>query len=367
MQRPIVLGIVGDSAAGKTTLAEGLAELLGRQRVTLVSADDYHRWDRSERAALGVSPLHPDSNHLDILELHLERLHYGQPILKPVYDHATGTLVRPEYVQPREYVIVEGLLGFNTDVLRQFYDVRVFLDPTEDLRRVWKVERDTALRGYAPARVLDELARNEPLAASFVRPQREHAHVVVRVQPPEGVSPDRAGGDLDARLVLRPTIPHPDLSGLFDGGRPAPAGVRLGLGRDGGRPVDILEIDGRVTRDEAAALSAEIWRHLPDLRPIAPELFGRYREGSDVKHSQPLALTQLLLVYHVLREQAGLAVRRFARPVAALARLQVPSAGRDVDAAEAESAGAAASRASASKAGASRDGASQPGAPSSRA
>jgi phosphoribulokinase len=321
MQRPIVLGIVGDSGAGKTTLAEGLAELLGRDRVTLVSADDYHRWDRAERAALGVSPLDPGSNHLDILELHLERLHYGQPILKPVYDHAHGTLVRPEYVQPRDYVVVEGLLGFHSDVLRQFYDVRVFLDPSESLRRVWKIERDTAVRGYAPGRVLDELARNEPLAAAFVRPQREHAHVVVRFQPPEGVPAERAGGNLDVRLVLRPTIPHPDLTGLLDGGRPA-GGVRLGLGRDGGLPVDILEIDGRVSAEEAAALTAEIWRHLPDLRPIAPELFGRYREGSEPRHSQTLALTQLLFVYHVLRAQAGLAARRFAPPVAALTRLR---------------------------------------------
>ena len=105
-RRPILLGIVGDSAAGKTTITRGLTRLLGADRVTHVCADDYHKYDRAERARLNITPLHPDCNFLDILELHLERAHYGQAMLKPVYDHSTGSLVRPEYVEPREFVIV---------------------------------------------------------------------------------------------------------------------------------------------------------------------------------------------------------------------------------------------------------------------
>ena len=130
-RRPIILGLVGDSAAGKTTLTQGLMSILGRECVTHVCTDDYHKHDRQERARLGITPLHPDCNYMDIMELQIERLHYGQPILKPVYDHAAGTLVRPKYVQPREFVIVEGLLGFATPVLEQFYDVKVYLDRTE--------------------------------------------------------------------------------------------------------------------------------------------------------------------------------------------------------------------------------------------
>ena len=106
-RRPIILGIVGDSAAGKTTLTKGIARILGPERVTHVCTDDYHRYDRRERAELGITALHPECNYIDILEQHIERLHYGLPILKPKYDHATGTLVRPEYVVPREFVIVD--------------------------------------------------------------------------------------------------------------------------------------------------------------------------------------------------------------------------------------------------------------------
>jgi len=317
-----VLGIVGDSAAGKTTITRGLTQLLGKDRVTHICADDYHKYDRVERARLNITPLHPDCNYLDILELHLERAHYGEAMLKPVYDHRTGSLVRPEYVVPREFVIVEGLLGFHTQVMRQFYDVKVFLDPPEDLRRQWKIQRDTAKRGYTPEQVLAELAKREADSRNFIRPQREFADVVVRFYPRANNGSDQADSHLNVHLVLRPTIPHPDLSYLFDQEKRGASGVRLELGRDGGRPVDFLEVDGNVSREHAEELEETIWSHLPDLRPLHADQFGDYNYGSDVRHSDPLALTQLLITYHLLRAYSKDAPIPFARPIAALNRLQ---------------------------------------------
>ena len=317
-----MLGIVGDSAAGKTTITRGLTQLLGKDRVTHICADDYHKYDRVERARLNITPLHPDCNYLDILELHLERAHYGEAMLKPVYDHRTGSLVRPEYVVPREFVIVEGLLGFHTQVMRQFYDVKVFLDPPEDLRRQWKIQRDTAKRGYTPEQVLAELAKREADSRNFIRPQREFADVVVRFYPRANNGSDQADSHLNVHLVLRPTIPHPYLSYLFDQEKRGASGVRLELGRDGGRPVDFLEVDGNVSREHAEELEETIWSHLPDLRPLHADQFGDYNYGSDVRHSDPLALTQLLITYHLLRAYSKDAPIPFARPIAALNRLQ---------------------------------------------
>jgi phosphoribulokinase len=321
-RRPIVLGIVGDSAAGKTTITRGLTRLLGPENVTHVCADDYHKYDRIERARLNITALHPDCNYLDILELHLERAHYGQPMLKPVYDHRTGTLVRPEYLVPREFVIVEGLLGFHAATSRPFYDVKVFLDPPEDLRRRWKIKRDTSKRGYAREQVLAELERREQDSRDFIRPQREFADMVVQFYPDKGVDLDETDGHLNVRLVLRPTIPHPDLSYLFEHDERRSAGIRLKLGRDSGRPVDFLDIDGNVGREHAAELEDAIWKHLPDLRPLAADQFGDYIDGSEARHSDPLALTQLLITYHLLRACSGNASLRFASPTAALSRLK---------------------------------------------
>ncbi len=325
-QRPILLGIVGDSAAGKTTITRGLVNILGAEQVTHICTDDYHKYDRVQRAQLGITPLHPDCNYVDVMELHLERLHYGQPILKPVYDHAAGTLVRPDYVLARQFVIVEGLLGFLTPTMRQFFDVKVFLDPPEDLRWAWKIKRDTSKRGYTPEEVQAERQRREPDSQAFIRPQREHADIVVRFAPADGVATENVEPRLDARLVLRPTINHPDLSYLLEKEGDATPGIRLELGRDQGRPADFLEIGGSVTAEHAAELEDAVWQHLPDLRPVGAETFGAYQDRSEVRHSQTLALTQLLITYHLLRKYGDLSQLPFAPAVAALSRLSAAQA-----------------------------------------
>lgn len=304
-KRPILLGLVGDSAAGKSTLSYGIAEILGREWVTIVCADDYHKYDRRERAALGITPLHPDCNYLDILELHLRQLRQGQPILKPVYDHSTGTFTRPEYVKPTPFVIVDGLLAFYRKTTRHCFDVKVYLDPPEDLRRVWKIRRDTTKRGYTVEQVLAELERREPDSQAFIRPQRRYADIVVQFYPPEGVSPDEAGSNLNVRLILRPTIPHPDITVLpcvgLDRCSLDQHYIRLRLDRDSGQPVDVLEIDADVPTADARELERCIWANLPVDAPTPhPEAIGWFTHGREVRHSHPLALAQILVAYHML-------------------------------------------------------------------
>lgn len=321
-RRPIILGVVGDSASGKTTISQGLTRILGAERCTYVCTDDYHKYDRQERADRRISALHPECNYIDIMQLHMEQLHYGQPILKPVYDHSDGRLVRPKYVLPNEFVIVEGLLGFSTEVLRDFFDVKVYLSPEEDLRAIWKAKRDTAKRGYTVEQVREALHRREPFSAGFIRPQRNYADIVVNFFPPGEASQneDRSHSNMNVRLILRPTIPHPNLSYLLEGNNGSR--VRLELGRDQGKPVDFLDIDGAVSPAQARRLADAVWQHMPELRPEDESQFGNYQEGTEMQHSHPLALTQLLITYHLLRKYADLADIPFAEPVAALSRLQ---------------------------------------------
>ena len=155
--RPVMLAIAGDSAAGKTTLTRGIAAALGADRATALCVDDYHRYDRVERRSVPFTVLNPECNYMDVMEQHLQLLALGRPILKPVYDHATGQLVRPVLVEPREFVIVEGLLPLHTKLSRACFDISVYLDPPEDIRRKWKLKRDCAERGYTREQVLAEL------------------------------------------------------------------------------------------------------------------------------------------------------------------------------------------------------------------
>jgi phosphoribulokinase len=196
MPRPSLLGIVGDSAAGKTTLTRGLVRILGADRVTHIDGDHYHRCTRAQRAEAGITPLHPDANHLDILEQHLIHLRGGEPILKPVYRHRDGTLAPSEYVTPAQFTIVEGMLGFHTPAMRDTYDVRIFLDPPEDLRRRWKVQRDCSRRGYSTDEVLAELDRREADAETFIRPQHRCADIVISFMPGDRGDP----AHLDVRV-----------------------------------------------------------------------------------------------------------------------------------------------------------------------
>jgi phosphoribulokinase len=292
-----MLAIAGDSAAGKTTITSGLVRALGPERCTAVCVDDYHRYDRAERKNLPFTALHPDCNYVDIMEQQLQLLATGHPILKPVYDHHTGELTRPQYVEPREFVIVEGLLPLHTKLAQACFDVTVYLNPPEEIRTDWKVKRDTTHRGYAREQVLAELARREPESEAFIRPQRRRADIVVRFAPVTQRD-DPPGTPLSAELLLRPTIRHPDLSAvLADSG----GSMHLKLTRDeDGRPVDALHIHGYAPSEDSRMLEKAIWAILGE-RTELPAVLGDLGDG---KRSEPLAVTQLLLLYHLMEAAA---------------------------------------------------------------
>ena len=306
--KPILLGIVGDSAAGKTTLTKGIAQVLGEDNVTVICTDDYHRYDRAQRAEMKISALHPDCNYLDIIEQHLGLLGNGEAILKPIYNHSTGKFDPPEYIEPRQYVIVEGLLGYSTRKMLDSYDVTTYLAPPESLRAAWKIKRDTRKRGYTEEQVLAQLRQREPDSEAFIRPQRKWSDMIVSFYPPEDAEGDV--GDnllLNANLILRPTIPHPDLSSILnDKGNHLGDAIRLGLDRDMGKPVDILKIDGHATQEQVRELEKIMCNEVPYLGQFC-SLEGNQELGNitgttgETLQSYPLALTQLLITYHMLK------------------------------------------------------------------
>jgi phosphoribulokinase len=305
-QRPIILGIVGDSAAGKTTLTRGIAQVLGEENVTIICTDDYHRYDRQQRAEMGISALHPDCNYLDIIQQHLSLLRTGQPILKPIYNHHSGCFDPPEYIKPSQFVIVEGLLGYSSRGARDSYDVKVYLAPPEPLRHAWKIKRDTSKRGYTTEQVLDQLRKRESDSEEFIRPQRQWADMIVSFYPPAATS-EQSDLMLNVRLVLRPTIPHPDLNSILHlNDESRESAVRLVLDRDMGKPVDVLEIDGHATSEQVRDLERAFCNEVPHLGQFCT-LEGNQDIGKivgttgETLQSYPLAMTQLLITYHVLK------------------------------------------------------------------
>ncbi|TGD84980.1 phosphoribulokinase [Mycolicibacterium sp. CH28] len=294
-RRPVLLAIAGDSAAGKTTVAKGIVDALGPHRCTLLSTDDYHRYDRYERAHQPFTALHPDCHHLGILAQHLQLLATGQPILKPVYDHSTGRLIRPQLVEPTEVIVVEGLLPLHSKLARACFDITVYLDPPEHIRRGWKVTRDTTTRGYTEEQVLAELIEREPESAAFIRPQRAHADIVVRFAPIEARD-DPPGTPLSAALLMRTTVGQPDLSEALQPGMARTMHMRLARDADG-RPVDSVHVHGYASPEDRATAEKMVWHALGLDGSAPPEALGRI--GAD-ERSTPLAITQMLLLHHVL-------------------------------------------------------------------
>jgi phosphoribulokinase len=289
MPRPVMLGIVGDSGSGKTTITRGLVRVLGDDVVTHFCADDYHRYDRRQRAERAITPLSPDCNYLDVLSQDLGHLRANEAILKPVYRHADGSFGPPAYIEPGRFVVTEGLLAFHTRQLREMFDVRVYLDPPEEIRRRWKVQRDCARRGYTTDQVLAELDRREPDSEAFIRPQRHHADVVVSFRPGQSDEPDR----LDAHLVLRGSLPQPDLSALD---------VDIALDAESGEQV--LRVPGTIDPANAAEIEEAIWMRMHFAKHLRQQRLGEYTVGTELHRSDALGLAQLLILYHVVTARA---------------------------------------------------------------
>jgi phosphoribulokinase len=297
MARPIILGVVGDSAAGKTTISKGLVEILGPENVTHIGTDDYHRYDRAERAEHGITPLNPDCNYIDIMSQHVRHLRDGEPILKPVYGHGNGTFGRPEYVFPKRFAVIEGLLGYHTEELCDSHDVRVFLAPPEELRREWKIKRDTSKRGYTEEQVLEELDKREPDSAAFIRPQRRHADMIVSFQPGEDSE------KLDAEVMLSENLSHPDLSVLLD--HNGEQGITLEEDRTGWRR---LYIHGDLDPERGAAIEEAVWEKMQFAQQLRTERLGEFSVGDEKHRSESLAIVQVLILYHLVTAKAAVAV-----------------------------------------------------------
>src|SRR3989337_3840079 len=134
---PLMLGIGGDSGTGKSTLGGGMHKIFGADKITNINLDDYHTFDRAQRKIYGLTAIHPAANNMALMGKHAGQLKNGEKIIKPVYDHSTGTFADPEEVGPRSIVIIGGGFPFFTQELRDVFDLKVYLDPDEELKRNW--------------------------------------------------------------------------------------------------------------------------------------------------------------------------------------------------------------------------------------
>lgn len=182
-RRPFVLGIAGDSGAGKDTYSDALKGLFGDHSVVTLSGDDYHLWDRQKPMWQVMTHLNPTANDIEAFANDLVALTDGKPIQSRHYDHQTGRMSKPLKIKSNDFIFASGLHALFLPILRNCYNLSVYLDIDEDLRRHFKLQRDVTVRGHTVARVLASFDRREPDSMRFIRPQAAHADLVFSLKP----------------------------------------------------------------------------------------------------------------------------------------------------------------------------------------
>ncbi len=250
-----MIGIGGDSGAGKHTIGADLARLLGK-RLTLLNGDDDHRWERGDSMWTRYTHLDPRGNHLAAQMESLIALRNNRQVRRRHYDHSTGRFTEPLLVAPSDFMCIVGLHPFYLPSQRQVFHLRIFVNPAEELRQNWKVARDMSRRGYSKEQVLEQIERRRPDADKYVMPQMKHADIVVRHLPLSADGEPRAEDhssqtDLALELEMSSALEPLQLVDALEG---VPT-LQVTWQPDEALTRDRLVITGTITAEELAALA----------------------------------------------------------------------------------------------------------------
>ena len=185
MENILVIGIAGGSGSGKTTLMNNIVSHF-TEDITVLSHDSYYRrhdeMTYEERCQLNYDE--PAALETELMVRHLDCLRNGEAIDCPVYDFTVHN--RSDEVvaiKPSRIIIVEGILIFENEALRDLMDIRIFVDTDADIRLCRRVKRDVNKRGRSLESVLSQYQQTvKPMYEKYVEPSKKYAHILV----PEG-------------------------------------------------------------------------------------------------------------------------------------------------------------------------------------
>ena len=181
--KPIVFGVAGGTASGKTTVARSILDQVGARHIAYLPHDAYYRdmahLPLEQRARQNYD--HPDALESDLLARHIRELVAGRPVPLPVYNFADYTR-RPDTVQvdPAPVILVDGILIFAEPELRALMDIKVFVETDADIRLIRRLERDTRERGRTlSGTIFQYLDTVRPMDLEFVQPSRRYADIIL--------------------------------------------------------------------------------------------------------------------------------------------------------------------------------------------
>ena len=178
-----IIGIAGGTGSGKSTVVNKILERIPASHVALVPQDSYYK-DSShlpleERQKINFD--HPDSLEFDLLVEHLRLMKEGWSVEQPIYSYLTCTRSKETVtVEPRDVVIVEGILIYTHMPLVREIDIKVFVDADSDDRLGRVIERDMMERGRSVQQVLERYEKTvKPMHLQFIEPSKRYADIIV--------------------------------------------------------------------------------------------------------------------------------------------------------------------------------------------
>lgn len=193
-KRPVVIGIAGGSCSGKTSVTRSIYEVFREHSVVVIEQDYYYK-DQSHMTfeeRLETNYDHPLAFDTDLLIEHVHKLLNRQPIDKPVYDYVRHTRADEViHVEPKDVIIVEGILVLEDERLRDLMDIKLFVDTDPDLRIIRRIQRDIKERGRTADSVIDQyLTAVRPMHNMFIEPTKRYADVIIPEGGDNGVAID---------------------------------------------------------------------------------------------------------------------------------------------------------------------------------
>ncbi|MFT8870961.1 MAG: uridine kinase [Sporolactobacillus sp.] len=183
---PIVIGVAGGSGSGKTTVSQAICRHFPEGSIALIEQDAYYKIqdDIPFKERLKGNYDHPFAFDNELLVTHLQALRRMQSIEKPVYDYTAYTRSdKMVAIEPRDVILVEGVLVLEDERLRNLMDIKLYVDTDSDLRVIRRLERDIVERERSMASVIEQYIKVvRPMHRQFVEPTKRYADVII----PEG-------------------------------------------------------------------------------------------------------------------------------------------------------------------------------------
>ncbi|MCH5146284.1 hypothetical protein JMF94_14470 [Desulfovibrio sp. UIB00] len=272
---PMGIAVAGDSGTGKDRLARTLAGMFGKECITHVSGDDYHQWDRYGVMWQAFTHLHPGANNLRQFTHDVTALFGKKSIVCREYNHTTGRFTPPEMRHGNDFILVTGLHALINKSLRNLYDISIYLDMDENLRRWFKCRRDCFERGHVLASVLASIERRKNDAEQFIYPQSKQADIIFSLYSVSRLRlEDMQDSAFAPELGLKVTLRGAHFSDVLVRSLIGLCGMRVDARFTEDLDVMTLAIEGDLTREDMAFIIPRLFPNLQDLLALEPQWAG---------------------------------------------------------------------------------------------